>query len=216
MKKIVLIFLAACAIVFNIHAQNIINGHEYVDLGLPSGTKWATCNIGANAPHEYGDYYAWGETTTKTSFTQDNSHTYGEYIGRVISKATGNAKYRDISGNAKYDAARANWGSSWRMPTRDEIDELYEECIFRKSCKNGINGYKVIGPNGNSIFLPAAGYHSKISCIDAGDNGYYWSSSSSYDMYDNMTAITLSFYHCSGSNGWRSRDLGFTIRPVSN
>ncbi len=80
-------------------------GHEYVDLGL--SVKWATCNVGATKPEEYGNYYAWGETATKSEYTEDNSLTYGKQM-------------RDISGNAQYDAATANWGGTWRMPTNDE------------------------------------------------------------------------------------------------
>ena len=88
--------------------ENIINGHEYVDLGLPSGLKWATCNVGANTPEEYGNYYAWGEIVPKTDYSDENCATLGKQLS-------------DISGNANYDAATANWGASWRMPTKEEI-----------------------------------------------------------------------------------------------
>lgn len=104
--------------------ENKINGHEYVDLGLPSGLKWATCNVGANSPSEYGDYYAWGETTTKTSYTYENSKTYNKKIG-------------DIGGNASYDAARANWGGTWRMPTKEEFDELLNKCTCTWTTQGG-------------------------------------------------------------------------------
>ena len=92
-----------------------LNGHEWVDLGLPSGTKWATCNIGTSTPSGYGNYYAWGETSTKSSYTEANSRTYGKNIS-------------DFSGNTYYDAATANWGSGWRMPTYKEFQELKEKC----------------------------------------------------------------------------------------
>ena len=88
-----------------------INGHDFVDLGLPSGLKWATCNVGASSPSEYGNYYAWGEVEPKESYTQENCLTWGQEIG-------------DISGNPQYDAARANWGGTWRMPTKSEFEEL--------------------------------------------------------------------------------------------
>ena len=90
-------------------------GHEWVDLGLPSGVKWATCNVGASDPWEYGDYFAWGETSPKSEYTKENSKTYNRNMG-------------DISGNPNYDAARANWGGSWRIPTKKEFHELGTEC----------------------------------------------------------------------------------------
>ena len=91
-----------------------INGYEYVDLGL--SVKWAICNIGASSPSDYGDYLAWGETETKDEYTNDNSVTYGD------------SSFGDISGNATYDAATANWGKKWRMPTRSEFEELLDDC----------------------------------------------------------------------------------------
>ena len=124
---------------------NSIAGHDYVDLGLPSGTKWATCNVGATAPHEYGNYYAWGETTTKSTYSSENSRTHG-------------VSMNDISGNPTYDAARANWGGTWRMPTEAEMEELKDNCTWTWTTQNGVNGCTITGPNGNSLFLPAAGY----------------------------------------------------------
>ncbi len=114
-----------------------INGHEYADLGL--SVKWATCNVGASSPSDYGNYYAWGETTPKGTYTEENSKTYGKNMG-------------SIAGNSQYDAARANWGGSWRLPTASEIDELKSKCKYVWTTKGGVNGYKVTGPNGNSIF----------------------------------------------------------------
>ncbi|MCD8303544.1 MAG: hypothetical protein LUC86_01770, partial [Prevotellaceae bacterium] len=120
-----------------------INGHEYVDLGL--SVKWATCNVGGSYPSVYGDYYAWGETSTKSSYDEDNCKTYNVSMG-------------SIAGNSSYDAARANWGGTWRLPTADEIDELIDKCDWEWTTRGGHAGYKVTGPNGNSIFLPAAGW----------------------------------------------------------
>ena len=176
-----------------------INGHEWVDLGLPSGTKWATCNVGANTPEGYGNYYAWGETTTKSEYTLDNSRTYGKNM-------------TDISGNATYDAARANWGSTWRMPTKAEMQELENNCTWTWTAQSGINGYKVTGPNGNSIFLTAAGYCEGTSHDRVGEYGYYWSSSP--DESDGSNAC--SFYFGSGYHGvhWALRNFGRTVRPV--
>ena len=115
-----------------------VNGHTWIDLDLPSGTKWATCNVGANSPDEYGDYYAWGETTTKTTYNSSN-YTY-----------TDNPTTLPFD----RDAATANWGSGWRMPTQAELQELLDNCTTTWTTQNGVNGRLFIGPNGNSIFLP--------------------------------------------------------------
>ena len=139
-------------------AENVVNGHEYVDLALPSGLKWATCNIGASKPEAYGSCFAWGETKPKYEYTQANSVTYGKDMD-------------DISGNAQYDAAIVNWGDGWRMPTKDDMQELLDNCIWEWIIYKGIRGYNVTGINGNSIFLPAAGYKG-ASC----NGGEYWSS----------------------------------------
>ena len=187
---------------YNTLNNSRINGCEYVDLGL--SIKWATCNVGANQPHEYGNYYAWGETTTKNSYTIDNSKTRGKNMG-------------DISGNPNYDAATANWGSGWRTPTYAEMKELDEKCTWIWTTENGINGYKVTGPNGNSIFLPAAGeiYYQSNGCDS--DFGYYWTSTPE-DGFDNCISnylkIVSSFYEV----GWynRGREFGFSIRPVAD
>ncbi|MBR3938676.1 MAG: hypothetical protein IKJ67_01700 [Bacteroidales bacterium] len=174
-----------------------IAGHDYVDIGLPSGTKWATCNIGAITPEGYGNYYAWGETTTKSSYTEDNCRTW-------------NVSMNDISGNVNYDAARANWGSTWRMPTEAEMQELENNCTWTWTTQSGVNGYRVTGPNGKSIFLPAAGYYGS-SHDDVGECGDYWSSES-----DTYNACSLYFY--SGDHGvdWYGRYYGHTVRPVSD
>ena len=169
-----------------------------MDLGL--GVNWATCNVGANAPHEYGNYYAWGETTTKSEYTSDNSRTYGKNMS-------------NISGNSSYDVARSNWGGSWRMPTDEEMEELKNKCTWQWTTQNGVNGYKVTGPNGNSIFLPAASYCLWSSHRYVGEYGSYWSSTP-YESND-YNAYYLSFYSGYHSVGWGSRDYGLTVRPVS-
>lgn len=182
--------------------NNRINGHEYVDLGL--SVKWATCNVGASQPYEYGDYYAWGETTAKNNYTMDNSKTRGKNMG-------------DISGNPNYDAATANWGSGWRTPTYSEMKELDKKCTWIWTTENDINGYKVTGPNGNSIFLPAAGElygQSNTNDCDI-DFGYYWTSTpeNGFDnCISNYLKIVSSFYEV----GWynRGRESGFSIRPI--
>ncbi len=139
------------------------NGHEYVDLGL--SVKWATCNVGATAPEGYGNYYAWGETTTKSSYTSGN-YTFSFLNPKTLLLSV--------------DAARVNWGGDWRMPTGDEMEELMDtnNCTWEWTTQNGVKGYKVTSKkNGNSIFLPAAGYRNISNLYDAGSGGYYWSSS---------------------------------------
>ena len=176
------------------------NGHDYVDLGLPSGLKWATCNVGASSPEEYGDYFAWGETTTKSEYTEENSLTYGKQMN-------------DISGNLQYDAATANWGGSWRMPTKAEMQELLDNCTWTWTTQEGVNGYKVTSKvNSNYIFLPAAGGRYGSSLILAGSIGYYWSSTpSDYDDYD---AYYLYFDSSGHSMGYNTRGDGRSVRPV--
>ena len=172
-------------------------GHEYVDLGL--SVKWATCNVGATSPEDYGNYYAWGETSTKSSYTSDNSKTYGKSMG-------------DIKGNSNYDAATANWGGSWRMPTELEMRELKGKCTWTWTTQNGVNGFNVKGPNGNSIFLPAAGYRCGSSLDNAGSCGFYWSSTTYDD--DGSSAYDLGFTSDIYGMNYDGRDYGQSVRPV--
>ena len=174
------------------------NGHEYVDLGL--SVKWATCNVGASSPEEYGNYYAWGETRTKSTYTESNSKTYHKSIN-------------DIKGNSKYDAARANWGRDWRMPTKSEMQELIDKCIWTWTTQNGVNGYKVTSKtNGNYIFLPAAGDRDGSSLYYAGGRGYYWSSSPNEG--SSYSAVSLYFFSGSRYTYYYGRDYGQSVRPV--
>ena len=178
--------------------KRMINGHDYVDLGL--SVKWATCNVGANAPHKYGNYYAWGETETKSEYTSDNSRTYDKNMS-------------DISGNATYDVARSNWGGSWRLPTKAEMEELKDKCTWTWTSQSGVKGYKVTGPNGNSIFLPAAGFSYGSSRYSVGEGGFYWSSTPDESVASN--ACVLHFYGGGHDEGWGLRNYGYTVRPVS-
>ena len=186
---------------------NTINGHEYVDLGLPSGLLWATCNVGANSPEAYGNYFAWGETTTKSTYEKSTSATYGLSISQLQSQG-----YIDEEGNLtpQYDAATANWGGTWRMPTKNELNELINNCTWTWTTQNGVNGYNVEGPNGNSIFLRAAGSRS-LSLSDAGSRGYYWSST---PVEDNYNAYLLYFNSDNRSMSYCNRYLGQSVRPV--
>ena len=185
---------------FSTLSDGMINGHQYVDLGLSSGLKWATCNVGADSPEDYGNYYAWGETETKAEYTEDNSVTYGQQLN-------------DISGNAQYDAAAANWGGSWRMPTRDEITELMYNCSWTPETQNGVDGFKVTGSNGNYIFIPASGYRDGSSSYIYGEC-YYWSSTPHQYSNDYSYILYSDYEYQSEDMNYRYR--GLTIRPVSN
>ena len=189
----------------NIYVETISgteNGHNYVDLGLPSGLKWATCNVGASKATAYGNYYAWGETTTKYEYTEDNSLTYGKQMN-------------DISGNAQYDAATANWGGEWRMPNEAEVTELLQYCTWTWIIQDGINGYMVEGPNGNSIFLSAAGWINNTSFTYTKLFGGYWISTPDYIESETSDAFRLLFNTDSkGLNNGYSRYFGHPVRPV--
>ena len=180
--------------------SHTINGYEYVDLGLPSGLKWATCNVGANSPEDYGDYYAWGEIDTKGEYTLNNSKTRGKSMS-------------DISGNSMYDVARAKWGGSWRLPTKKELEELESKCTWEWTTQNGKEGYKVIGPNGNSIFMPAAGGRIGSSLGYVGESGFYRSSTP--DESNDDSAYILYFNIYNRNVGWDDRSAGMSVRPVS-
>ena len=152
------------------------NGYTWVDLGL--SVKWATMNIGANSPEEYGDYFAWGETKPKETYSWE---TYKWCEGTyTVTKYCTDSKYGTVDDKTvldpEDDAAHVNWGGTWRMPTRAEQDELRSKCTWTWTTQNSVKGYKVTGPNGNSIFLPAVGYRSDSSLSDVGSRGYYWSS----------------------------------------
>ena len=176
-----------------------MEGHECVDLGLTSGLKWAAYNLGAEAPEEYGDFYAWGETTTKAEFNDDNCVT----IDKIMN---------DISGNAQFDAATANWGGEWRMPRYEEFEELVEECTWTWTSQSGVNGYKVTGPNGNSIFLPAAGVN-YYELQGEGELCAYWNSKPSSDI--SAYCVYFAREDCEDLNVTSPRSCGHAIRPVS-
>ena len=203
---------------------------EYVDLGLPSGLKWAKCNLGASKPSERGDYYAWGETAPKAVYdwTTYKWMQAGKSDWQYITKYTfadgrTGAIWYDSSGtfigdnktvlDAADDAATANLGSPWRMPTEVEIKELIDNCTWTWTTQDGVNGYQVDGPNGNAIFLPAAGHRAVSDLLSAGSVGYYWSSSlgtdnSGYACYLDFDSDTHGEYIFS------HRFYGSPVRPV--
>ena len=210
-------------------------GYEYVDLGLTSGLKWATCNVGADAPEEFGDYFAWGEVEpyytdghsqdSPCSDWRDNKTGYnwasykfelGTGTSGPFSKYVTNDSYGTVDNNTvldpEDDAASANWGYSWRMPTDAEWTELMNECTWTWTTQNEVNGYLVTGPNGHSLFIPANGYRYNTTLNGTGSNGYYWSSSlhtsSSYYAY------FVRFYSGNVRSSNYSRFNGLSVRPV--
>ena len=201
---------------------------EYVDLGLPSGLKWAKCNLGASKPSDYGDYYAWGETAPKAEYTwatykwMQAGKSGWQYITKYTfaDGQTGGIWYDSagafIGDNktvlaAADDAATANLGSPWRMPTIDEFQELIDKCTWTWTTQDGVNGYQVDGPNGNAIFLPAAGYR-KVSGLYNVSKGYYWSSSLSTT--ENNCAYSLDLHSDNYFIARTYRYFGYTVRPV--
>lgn len=179
----------------------VATGHEYVDLGL--SVNWATCNIGASIPEEYGDFYLWGDTSVIPTFSTDEEF-YDYFQSNDISTSVENEKLR-----VEYDAASKLWGGRWRMPTAEECLELLEKCEWKKSKINNINGYTITGPNGNRIFLPAAGMAPELNI---GEGGYYWTSSAMIQG-DNTLPTIMIFYGMNKSVA-PLYQMGGTIRPV--
>ena len=196
-----------------------VEAEEYVDLGLPNGTLWATHNVGANKPEAYGGYFAWGETEPKDDYTGNTyKWAYVENGKMYYTKYNTNSANGEVDNKTELDpeddAATVNMGSEWRMPTRDEITELVENCTWEWTQLNGVNGYQVTGPNGNSIFMPAAGESAMYSI---GVRGYYWSSSMSFiepSYYFPTNANNLYFASDLAQLNGSSRFMGCTVRAV--
>lgn len=163
-------------IILGSHSQQ--ENHDYVNLGLPSGTLWATMNVGACSPEDYGDYFAWGETTSKQVYEFETykwyNNTYYTYTKYCISSSYGTVDNKTEL-DPEDDAATLNWGPSWRMPTQEQIQELINNCSRQWKSLNGVGCIVVTGPNGNTLFLPAAGYRLNGSVYNAGTYGYVWS-----------------------------------------
>ncbi len=177
-----------------------------IDLGLPSGTKWCCCNVGATTPEGYGGYYAWGETSEKSVYNGDTYAYYNSNTGSYTNIGS------DIAGS-QYDVTHVRMGAPWRMPSTEQQQELIDNCTRTWTQQNGVNGTLVTGKNGGQIFLPAAGYRWNDYLSYAGSDGYYWSSSLGpyYDYY----AYNLYF----GSGGWNwfscdYRSYGRSVRAV--
>ena len=175
-----------------------------VDLGLPSGTKWANMNVGAEKPEDYGSYFAWGETKPKDVYSWD-TYQYGSSKDNVVNIGS------NIAGTG-YDAATANWGSPWRMPSLAQIQELLNNTTSTWTTQNGVSGRKFTGSNGNSIFLPAAGRRWNDELYLAGSYGYYWSST--LNESDPVDACSLGFDSGYATRYYNRRYGGHTLRPV--
>ena len=193
-----------------------LGGYGFVDLGLPSGLLWATCNVGATSPEGYGDYFAWGETEPKETYNW-STYRYCNGSPTTLTKYCSNADLGNdgftdalTTLEASDDAATANCGSAWRMPTKEEFNELDNYCYVIWTNINGVRGRLFTGPNGNSIFLPNAGVRD-----DSGSpsiSNCYWSSSLN-TFYSN-----LAYYLNLGSDNFRidsqERYAGRSVRPV--
>lgn len=200
-------------------------GHEYVDLGLPSGLKWATCNVGAELPEENGNYYRWAETKSIVE-SEATDHKY--FVGFKLTKYNLNEKLGVVDNkivlDPEDDAAHVAWGGKWRMPTHEEMTELITYCSKEKYTINSVTGYKYTGPNGNSIFLPYSGVYfsggSSATPTNYGQGLYYWSSSlndepslgsSNYGEYE----CNYAFYLDKTSISKTFRRFGLPVRAVT-
>ena len=220
MRKSLLISVASLVSLLAFAQNNVVNsgngnllGRDYVDLGLPSGLKWATCNVGASKPEEYGDYFAWGEVKPAPSndYSEENCSAYGVRTSELKERGVVDANNELAD---KYDAATSNWGKGWRMPTEEEFKELLNSCVWEWDNLEGVDGYKVSSKvNSNWIFLPAAGYRIGTSSGNVGSNGGYWSST----VYESNSYRAYYLYFNSSSKRTlsSSRYDGHTVRPVS-
>lgn len=194
------------------------DGREWVDLGLPSGTLWATCNVGANSPEEYGDYFAWGETAPKDNY---DLSTYKWCNGTVntltkycFDSESGYNGFVDDKTQLELedDAAYVNWGPYWRMPSTDQQQELLNNCTSEWTTLNGVNGRLFTGPNGKTLFLPAGSNIMENEPDDVGNEGIYWSRT----IYSNYPdhAYGLTFEEDKTFNWDYDRVNGCPVRPV--
>ena len=190
--------------------QDAKSRYEAVDLGL--SVKWASCNVGAESPEDYGGYYAWGETEEKSEYSW-NTYKYGQNLEMPAKYCTTDNKRTLEPGD---DVATVKWGGTWRMPTTPEQHELINNCTWTWTAINGVSGYRVTGPNGNSIFLPAAGYIDGTEVYEESSCGYYWSRALySINNYSFGNAYILIY---SGSDYYShssmERNTGLSVRPV--
>jgi hypothetical protein len=196
--------------------QQMEEGHEWVDLGL--SVRWATMNVGASSPSDYGDYYAWGETTTKSDYNW-NTYKYCNGSEKSMTKYCTKSSYGIVDNKTELDSsddvAHVKWGGKWRMPTYEELEELKEKCTWTRAIQDGHQGYWLTGPNGNTIFLPIAGSYYNSSLSQVGNRGDYWSRTLC-ESYPNR-AWELFFFESLSSDMatyFTSRMSGQSVRPV--
>lgn len=213
-----LLLLATCLVGSSAFCNCSKEDHDYVDLGLPSGTLWATCNVGASSPEEYGDYFAWGEIEPKNDYIV-STYKYCKGTFSTLTKYCTNSSCGTVDNKTELepsdDAATANWGSGWQMPSFEQCRELYNSSYTTTTwtTMNGKYGRKITSKsNGNSIFLPAAGYRRGTSLDSAGSFGCYWSRS----LYTSNSndAYVLFFNSRNIFTGNVSRYRGWSVRPV--
>lgn len=189
------------------------SGPTYVDLGL--SVKWGTCNLGAVIPQGDGGYYAWGVTSTQDIYAW-GTYTYCEGTMKSLTKYCGSAEYGQVDGLALLDsiddAAEVLLGDGWRMPTADEMEELVDSCQWEWTRIGSISGCQVTGPNGNSIFLPASGYHYNDALVGCGEYGSYWTASLGTGIP--ASSQCLGFREGAQYMSTNYRFHGYSIRPV--
>ena len=206
---------------FDYSPTGTIQGHDYVDLGLPSGTLWATCNVGADNPEDYGDYYAWGETVGykggKSTFSW-STYKYCNGSHRDLKKYCTKSAFGTYDGISKLvssdDVAQVNWGNKWQMPSKTQLDELRTKCSWIKTRKNGVNGFLVINNNTQKgIFLPAAGSRNETLLYHGGSCVFLWTCT--LDSSFPCDAYELAALGSGSINTWgMRRKWGNSIRPV--
>lgn len=186
-------------------------GHDFVDLGL--SVMWATCNVGASKPEDYGYYFAWGEVDPKADYSWD-TYKYGSSETSLTKYNTDPSRGTVDNRTSLYlsdDSAQVNWGGTWRMPSAIEQQELVNDCKWSWKKRNGVYGYQVTSQlNGKSIFLPAAGYRDGSSLYDAESCGSYWSS----ECRDEYAKHVIDFSSLGVGWGIRKRYYGYSVRPV--
>lgn len=224
----ILLLLLATGLQTSCVESNITDGHEWVDLGLQSGTLWATCNVGANSPEEYGDYFAWGEIQSKDIYNYDtyrhflatpktkNGFTVTKYCGSFPPGSQDFSEFGPVDNRVELepedDAATVNWGENWQTPSLDQLDELFHSgsTIITWTTINGVSGRSITSKkNGNSIFLPAAGHYSEKNWINKNPTQSYWTRT----LFDPVLAFSFDLYN-PNSLGWNFRYMGMTVRPV--
>lgn len=200
------------------------NGYEWVDLGLPSGLKWATCNVGASTPTGNGNHFAWGEITPKSEYSMSTYKYYNGGVSYDITKYNTDSDFGTVDNKTSLelvdDAARNNWGGKWRMPTHSEFDELMTNCSWYWTTQNGQNGYELTSKiNSKTVFFPAAGAYqekgyngSESGYIGNGETGFYWTST----LFTDYTPSAYALWFSSSTNKTYTniRFIGMSIRPV--